>query len=68
MKGTLPTRPMKKLGEDEKGNSMWQLLLQCWTAESGDRPSSGQVVGTVSGPVSERLFTYELNPDSWFLL
>ena len=68
MKGTLPTRPMEKLGDDEQGNSMWQLLLQCWTRESGDRPSSGQVVGTVSGAVSVRLFTYELNPDSWFLL
>ncbi|CAE6521846.1 unnamed protein product [Rhizoctonia solani] len=43
-RGTLPNRPVERLGDDQKGNMMWHLLVQCWNRESGDRPSSRQVV------------------------
>ncbi|CUA68980.1 POC1 centriolar protein homolog A [Rhizoctonia solani] len=43
-KGTLPTRPLERLTDDEKNNMMWQLMLDCWNREPGQRPSSGQVV------------------------
>ncbi|CUA78547.1 putative WD repeat-containing protein alr2800 [Nostoc sp, PCC 7120] [Rhizoctonia solani] len=46
-RGTLPTRPIKRLGDDQKGNMMWDLLVQCWNREPGDRPSSRQVVETL---------------------
>ncbi|KAH7345538.1 kinase-like domain-containing protein [Rhizoctonia solani] len=41
--GTLPTRPIEQLGEDYKGDLMWQLLLTCWNKNPSDRPSAGQV-------------------------
>ncbi|CUA78464.1 putative WD repeat-containing protein alr3466 [Nostoc sp, PCC 7120] [Rhizoctonia solani] len=43
-KGTLPTRPLDRLTDGEKNNMMWQLMLDCWNREPGERPSSGQVV------------------------
>ncbi|CUA68982.1 putative WD repeat-containing protein alr3466 [Nostoc sp, PCC 7120] [Rhizoctonia solani] len=43
-KGTLPTRPLDRLTDDEKNNMMWQLMVDCWNREPGERPSSGQVV------------------------
>ncbi|CUA67281.1 Katanin p80 WD40 repeat-containing subunit B1 [Rhizoctonia solani] len=42
-RGTLPTRPMEQLKDDERGNTMWQLLLHCWEREASERPSSSQV-------------------------
>ncbi|CAE6415023.1 unnamed protein product [Rhizoctonia solani] len=42
--GKLPARPMDQLKDDKQGNMMWQLLLGCWTRNSEERPSSGQVV------------------------
>ncbi|CAE6436762.1 unnamed protein product, partial [Rhizoctonia solani] len=41
--GTLPARPMEVLGDDSKGNLMWELLLSCWRRNPSDRPSAGQV-------------------------
>ncbi|CUA70520.1 hypothetical protein RSOLAG22IIIB_08936 [Rhizoctonia solani] len=46
-RGTLPTRPMEQLKDDEQGNKMWQLLLDCWKREAAGRPSSGQVFDTL---------------------
>ncbi|CUA75823.1 putative WD repeat-containing protein alr2800 [Nostoc sp, PCC 7120] [Rhizoctonia solani] len=46
-RGMLPTRPIKRLGDDRKGNMMWDLLVQCWNREPGDRPSSRQLVKTL---------------------
>ncbi|CUA68030.1 putative WD repeat-containing protein alr3466 [Nostoc sp, PCC 7120] [Rhizoctonia solani] len=43
-RGALPSRPMEQLQNNWKGESMWKLLLQCWTREYNDRPSSEQVV------------------------
>ncbi|CAE6507029.1 unnamed protein product, partial [Rhizoctonia solani] len=45
-RGTLPTRPTKRLGDNQKGNMMWWLLVHCWAWDSRDRPSSRQVVET----------------------
>ncbi|CAE6419568.1 unnamed protein product, partial [Rhizoctonia solani] len=42
-KGTLPIRPIE-LKDDKKGNMMWQLLLNCWSRDLSERPSSGRVV------------------------
>ncbi|CAE6472825.1 unnamed protein product [Rhizoctonia solani] len=44
--GTPPTRPVE-LGKNQKGNSMWQLLLDCWSQKPSDRPSSEKVVKTL---------------------
>ncbi|CUA78494.1 Tyrosine-protein kinase FRK [Rhizoctonia solani] len=43
-RGTLPNRPIEQLGGDQKGDMMWHLLVQCWTRDPSDRPSSRQVV------------------------
>ncbi|KAH7345477.1 kinase-like domain-containing protein [Rhizoctonia solani] len=45
--GILPIRPMDQLQDNEKGNSMWKLLLSCWNHKPSDRPSSGQVLDTL---------------------
>ncbi|CAE6387023.1 unnamed protein product, partial [Rhizoctonia solani] len=29
--GTLPTRPLERLKNDEQGNMIWELLLRCWS-------------------------------------
>ncbi|CAE6414072.1 unnamed protein product, partial [Rhizoctonia solani] len=42
-RGTLPTRPVELLKDDERVNIMWHLLLHCWKREASERPSSGQV-------------------------
>ncbi|CUA68576.1 hypothetical protein RSOLAG22IIIB_07953 [Rhizoctonia solani] len=42
-RGTLPTRPVEQIKDDEQGNKMWQLLLDCWKREASERPSSSQV-------------------------
>ncbi|KEP45474.1 tyrosine kinase family catalytic domain protein, partial [Rhizoctonia solani 123E] len=47
-RGTLPVRPPEYLGNDQKGDMMWQLLLRCWSRDSSERPSSGQVFDAVS--------------------
>ncbi|CUA70735.1 hypothetical protein RSOLAG22IIIB_09063 [Rhizoctonia solani] len=46
--GTLPDRPWSQLKDEEQGNVMWQLLLDCWNREPGERPSSGQVADAVA--------------------
>ncbi|CUA70837.1 Tyrosine-protein kinase FRK [Rhizoctonia solani] len=46
-RGTLPTRPIKRLGDNIKGNMMWHLLIRCWAWEFRNRPSSRQVVETL---------------------
>ncbi|CAE6461572.1 unnamed protein product [Rhizoctonia solani] len=46
-RGTPPTRPIDRLGDDQKGNMMWDLLVQCWNREPGNRLSSRQVVKTL---------------------
>ncbi|CUA70836.1 Lissencephaly-1 homolog [Drosophila willistoni] [Rhizoctonia solani] len=43
-RGTLPTRPTKQLGDDQKSDMIWHLLVRCWAWEVRDRPSSRQVV------------------------
>ncbi|CAE6485492.1 unnamed protein product [Rhizoctonia solani] len=47
VRGILPTRPTE-LGSGEQGDMMWQLLLNCWSRNSSERPSSKQVVDTLS--------------------
>ncbi|CUA73249.1 putative WD repeat-containing protein alr3466 [Nostoc sp, PCC 7120] [Rhizoctonia solani] len=59
-RGTLPTRPMEQLGDNQKGNMMWSLLMRCWARKCGARPSSAQVVETVSGWLSSKLFADEI--------
>ncbi|KEP55469.1 tyrosine kinase catalytic domain protein [Rhizoctonia solani 123E] len=44
IRGILPTRPLDQLKDDEQGNMMWQLLLDCWSPNSSERPSSRQVL------------------------
>ncbi|CAE6404393.1 unnamed protein product [Rhizoctonia solani] len=51
-KGTLPTRPMGRLRDDEQGNLVWELLLKCWSREIDERPSAGQVVDTLETYIS----------------
>ncbi|CAE7196327.1 unnamed protein product [Rhizoctonia solani] len=51
-KGVLPTRPLERIKEDQKGNEMWKLLLDCWNQNFSERPSSGQVVETLSDIVN----------------
>ncbi|KDN33197.1 hypothetical protein RSAG8_13714, partial [Rhizoctonia solani AG-8 WAC10335] len=46
-RGTLPTRPLERIKEDQRGNMMWQLLLECWSRNLRERPSSGQVFDTL---------------------
>ncbi|CUA75507.1 Vegetative incompatibility protein HET-E-1 [Podospora anserina] [Rhizoctonia solani] len=46
-RGTLPSRPLEQLKNDERGDMMWRLLLECWNKEPSERPSSGQVVDTL---------------------
>ncbi|CAE6467167.1 unnamed protein product [Rhizoctonia solani] len=46
-RGTLPTRPDEKLGDDRQGGLVWQLLLNCWSRNPSERPSSKQVVDTL---------------------
>ncbi|CAE7126026.1 unnamed protein product [Rhizoctonia solani] len=46
-RGTLPNRPIQ-LGEDQKSEKMWELLLSCWSRNASERPSSGQVAEAVS--------------------
>ncbi|CAE7145379.1 unnamed protein product [Rhizoctonia solani] len=41
-RGILPTRPTE-LAHDHKSNMMWELLVRCWSRNSSERPSSGQV-------------------------
>ncbi|CAE7174463.1 unnamed protein product [Rhizoctonia solani] len=43
MQGTLPTRPFQYLRDDEQGNFVWKLLLDCWSRSPNERPSAGQV-------------------------
>ncbi|KDN40401.1 hypothetical protein RSAG8_08164, partial [Rhizoctonia solani AG-8 WAC10335] len=42
--GTLPTRPIRQLPDDQQGNLVWRLLLKCWSRNLDERPSAGQVV------------------------
>ncbi|CAE7193891.1 unnamed protein product [Rhizoctonia solani] len=42
--GTLPTRPAQHIKDDERGNRVWQLLLNCWSRDLSERPSAGQVL------------------------
>ncbi|CAE6487097.1 unnamed protein product [Rhizoctonia solani] len=46
-KGTLPARPLERIKDDEQGNIMWQLLLDCWNRDPDARPSSKKVVDTL---------------------
>ncbi|CAE7173003.1 unnamed protein product, partial [Rhizoctonia solani] len=43
---TLPTRPTK-LGNDRKGDKMWQLLMRCWSRSPAERPLSSYVAGAL---------------------
>ncbi|CUA75508.1 putative WD repeat-containing protein alr2800 [Nostoc sp, PCC 7120] [Rhizoctonia solani] len=43
-RGTLPTRPSEQLKDDERGNVMWRIMLDCWKRDLGERLSSRQVV------------------------
>ncbi|KDN40372.1 hypothetical protein RSAG8_08135, partial [Rhizoctonia solani AG-8 WAC10335] len=52
-RGTLPERPLERLKDDQQGNMVWQLLLECWSRNSSERPSSGKVVDTLVSHVSE---------------
>ncbi|CAE7078105.1 unnamed protein product [Rhizoctonia solani] len=44
MIGTLPTRPMQHIKDDERGNLVWKIMLDCWSRTPNDRPSAGQVL------------------------
>ncbi|CAE7191820.1 unnamed protein product [Rhizoctonia solani] len=46
-KGVLPTRPLERIKENHQGNSMWQLLSNCWDRNPCERPSSRQVYDTL---------------------
>ncbi|CUA77196.1 WD repeat-containing protein 5 homolog [Dictyostelium discoideum] [Rhizoctonia solani] len=46
-KGVPPARPLKRLKDNEQGNMMWQLLLDCWNRDPNARPSSKKVVDTL---------------------
>ncbi|CAE6442315.1 unnamed protein product [Rhizoctonia solani] len=46
-KGTLPTRPLEQLQDDEQGNVIWRLLLGCWSRAVSERPSSTEVLDTL---------------------
>ncbi|KEP49004.1 tyrosine kinase family catalytic domain protein [Rhizoctonia solani 123E] len=48
-KGTLPTRPLERLKDDKRGNTIWELLSSCWSRDMSERPSAKQVHETVSG-------------------
>ncbi|CAE6411214.1 unnamed protein product [Rhizoctonia solani] len=45
-RGILPTRPMDQLGDNQQGNTIWNLLVSCWNQNPSERPSSEQVVNT----------------------
>ncbi|CAE7220032.1 unnamed protein product [Rhizoctonia solani] len=44
MRGTLPVRPVQHLKDNEQGNRIWKLLLECWSRNPSERPSAGRVV------------------------
>ncbi|CAE7114231.1 unnamed protein product, partial [Rhizoctonia solani] len=44
MQGALPTRQFQHFKDDERGNLLWSLLLDCWSRDPGERPSAGMVV------------------------
>ncbi|EUC59025.1 tyrosine kinase family catalytic domain protein [Rhizoctonia solani AG-3 Rhs1AP] len=46
-RGILPTRPLVQLMDEEKGNMMWNLLLNCWRKNAIERPSSERVLDTL---------------------
>ncbi|KAG8726863.1 hypothetical protein FRC11_014328, partial [Ceratobasidium sp. 423] len=45
MQGGLPTRP-SDLGDDEHGNQMWDLLMNCWNKNPDSRPPAIEVLGS----------------------
>ncbi|CAE7095945.1 unnamed protein product [Rhizoctonia solani] len=47
IKGTLPTRPLQHIKDDEHGNRVWKLLSDCWSRDPSKRPSAGQVLQVV---------------------
>ncbi|CAE6514670.1 unnamed protein product [Rhizoctonia solani] len=51
--GTLPARPMVQIKDNKQGNMMWQLLLKCWSRNSEERPSSGQVADALVSDICE---------------
>ncbi|KDN33204.1 hypothetical protein RSAG8_13706, partial [Rhizoctonia solani AG-8 WAC10335] len=51
--GTLPTRPMSQLPDDQRGNLVWRLLLNCWSRNLDERPYAGQVVETLESHAGE---------------
>ncbi|KAG8688979.1 hypothetical protein FRC11_004386 [Ceratobasidium sp. 423] len=40
--GILPTRPMNELRDDEHGNGLWAILVNCWDKEPDARPTAEQ--------------------------
>ncbi|KEP46218.1 tyrosine kinase domain protein [Rhizoctonia solani 123E] len=47
-KGILPTRPMDRLGDDERSNKMWQLMLSCWNRDPAARPTAVEVLESLN--------------------
>ncbi|CAE7167718.1 unnamed protein product [Rhizoctonia solani] len=45
-RGTLPARPTQ-LGNNQKDDKMWQLLVRCWSRSPKDRPSAGFIAGAL---------------------
>ncbi|KAH7345557.1 hypothetical protein B0J17DRAFT_42993 [Rhizoctonia solani] len=51
-RGTLPARPIKQLGDNQRGNLTWRLMMNCWSRDASDRPSSERVVDALQQLVS----------------
>ncbi|CAE7139874.1 unnamed protein product [Rhizoctonia solani] len=68
MQGAIPTRPIRNLKDDQQGNLVWKLLLDCWSRNPTERPSAGLVVKSGVSPEelssgSDRLPPDELPPE-----
>ncbi|CUA77706.1 hypothetical protein RSOLAG22IIIB_12777 [Rhizoctonia solani] len=48
MKGILPTRPMDRLGNDERNNKMWELMVSCWHRDPAARPTAAEVLESLN--------------------
>ncbi|CUA73447.1 Tyrosine-protein kinase CSK [Rhizoctonia solani] len=47
-KGILPTRPMDSLGNDERSNRMWELMVSCWNRDPAARPTAAEVLESLN--------------------
>jgi hypothetical protein len=51
VKGQIPARPEEQmLSDNEFGDELWSLLVNCWWHQPKERPTSREVHGTVSAP------------------